>query len=166
MPYICFFLLGKITCSFSLPCYEYPVYLFIYTPQKRKSALIWRVTISNLVIYGLVTSLFQTFVGFSHLQLDTLFAFTEHEVSTFDTDLWKMMQSEKLQVAKRSRQGNLQSVSTTHARDHPYWSLHRGPVKLAQVIQLYWSLHCVQVNSARPGLFYCSVHGNVTVNYF
>ncbi len=55
--------------------------------------------------------------------LITSFSSINHKFSTCNTDLWKMMQPKKLQIAKITP-AELQSVFTTHARNRPYWSLH------------------------------------------
>ncbi len=40
------------------------------------------------------------FVEFSHLHFDTPFLFRDYRLTTFDTDLWEMVQIQKLQMRK------------------------------------------------------------------
>ncbi len=85
----------------------------VNTSKKRKSALVWGVIISNLVIVRW-HKLTQTFVEFSHLHFDTSFSSRDYKLTTFDTDLWEMVQIQKLQM-KKYHAGIIREQNAMHA---------------------------------------------------
>ncbi len=86
------------------------------------------------------------------------FSSKDHKLSTFDTDLCKMMQSKSCKFQK-SRQGQLQSLFyITHVCNRPYWSLLHGamPVQIGTDYSSLWLLHRGLVNSERDIQLRCA----------
>ncbi len=81
--------------------------------------------------------------------VETSFSSIDQKFSTFDTDLWKLTLSEKLQIRKSWEITNwLHHTCPWLTIDH--WTAIPCSFKFAQVIHPYWSLHrTCPVNSAR-----------------
>ena len=115
----------------------------------------------------MVTWLIQTSVGFHYLHVDTSFSSIDHKMSTSNTDLWQMMQSEKLQIIKIT-EGEMYYYKASSPQmpvidpiDHCTMILRS--FKLEQVIHPYWSLY--RARSILRWLFSCGLHSNLLSKY-
>ncbi len=111
--------------------------------------------------YCVVTQLAQTFEEFSYLYVDTSFCSIDHKLSTFETNLWKITQSEKLQIYITPGEITKHLLSTCLLSALSITDSHTLPI-------LNWCGlfnpidHCTDwVRSIQQGLFNCGVHGNI-----
>ena len=101
--------------------------------------------------YCMVTKLTQTFVEFSHLHFDISFSSRDNNVTTFDTDLWEMVQIKKLQM-KKYHAGILREQ---HFHAHRNWIILAESTGHCAVINRVYSLlrHSDLARTCPPLLF-------------